>query len=328
MTGTTTTSSSSTGSVSAGTSGHAGESEKGAEFAATMTAVLTIDVADEGEEQEGVSTEASGSETSEEIEIEIEIKTSEGDDLAENASGNETSEEIEIEIEITTFEGEALADNLSVTSNRGSTEISITTDGAIGASTDGFFFSDNPEVQMGETLTFTVPEELGNVQGGSITFSNLINNEKGFESALIIAFDALGTEVMRRLAGGNESGDVTVDIDVAFNSLDVRPVDNGSWTLRGNSDFQIKRIDVATGEGQAETSGAMQSSSSFLSDFLSFFEDRNFKLQSAVQRSYRDSTSDVFSTNGPNNAPDDRRDDELYERNRANQRRDPASSSD
>jgi len=327
MTGTTTTSSSSTGSVSAGTSGHAGSSEKGAEFAATMTAVLTIDVADEGEEQEGASTEASRSETSEDIAIEIEITTSEGDDLAENASGNETSEEIEIEIEITTFEGDALADNLSVTSNRGSTEISITTDGAIGASTDGFFFSDNPEVQMGETLTFTVPEELGNVQGGSITFSNLINNEKGFESALIIAFDALA-EVMRRLAGGNESGDVTVDIDVAFNSLDVRPVDNGSWTLQGNSDFQIKRIDVATGEGQTETSGEMQSSSSFLSDFLSFFEDRNFKLQSAVQRSYRDSTSDVFSANGPNNAPDDPRDDELHERNRANQRRDPASSSD
>lgn len=288
MTETSVKSASSTSPIPVGSISKAGSVDE-AEFSATMTAVLTIGVSDGEDEAEGTSTEET-TETS--------------------------SEEIEIEIEIATFEGDDLIDNLSVTSNRGSTEISITTDGAIGAATDGVFFSDNPEVQMGETLTFTVPEELGDVQGGSMTFSNLVNNESGFESALVTAYNAEGIEVLRLLVGGDESGNVTVDINVGFKSLDVRPVDNGSWTLLGNSDFLIERIDIVTGEAPERDHGGDVGyrGGGFLSDFRSFFEDRNFRLQSAVQRGYRQSNSNVFTSHHTNNAPDYRRDDEVYMR--------------
>lgn len=261
----------------------AGEANVAA-FEAKMKAVITIEVADEKQKTEGVSP---------------------------TASTEDESEEIEIAIEITTFEGEDLANNLSVTSNRGTTQISINTEGEIGASTDAVFFSDDPQVQMGETLTFTVPDELGEVQGGSITFSNLLDTTEGFESALVIAYDAIGAEVMRLLAEGSASGDVTLDISVSFKSLDVKPIDNGAWALENNSDFLIKRIEVATTEAQA---GAATHAdfSSLLSDFRGLFEGRNFKLQSTIQRYDRQATKDVFRSYQNNDALDDRREDELY----------------
>lgn len=253
-----------------GSAPHAGSAEE-AGFAASMTAVLTINVSDEDDETQGASTEE---------------------------SAESSSDDIEIEIEITTFEGDGLLENLSVTSNRGTAEISITTDGDVGVSTDGIFFSDNPEVQMGETLTFTVPTELGEAQGATITVSNLVDDETGAESALVIAYDAEGNEVLRCLVEGDESGDVTVDIDVSFSKIDFKPVDNGSWTLSGNSDFTIERIDIRMGDAP-ERDSVQHNWSGFLNDFRSFFEDRNFRLQKSIHGTYHQSATEIFATRPP-----------------------------
>ena len=252
MTQTTAPSASAPGTLPVGSASRAGTTEE-AEFAASMTAVLTIDVSDEKEETQGASTETSST-------------ASDG--------------EVEIEIEITAFEGDDLQENLSVTSNRGNAEIGVTSTGALGVATTGLKHPDNPQVQMGETLTFTVPEEIGDVQGATITFSNLVGGDSGNEGALVIAYDDEGKEVLRCLVLGDESGDVSVDIDVAFSSIDFKPVDNGAWTLASNSDFTIDRIEVAAGKtGEDQDSG--HETNGFLSDFLSHFLVRNTGIKSA-----------------------------------------------
>ena len=221
---------------------------------------------------------------------------------------DETAGDVEIEIEITTttFEGEDLADNLSVSSNRGTSEVSIASDGSIGVSTEGLFFDDNQQVQMGETVTFTVPPELGEVQGATITVSKLVDSKTGGESALVMAFDSEGKEVFRHLIEGSEHGDVSIDIDVSFAKVDIKPVDNLSWTLAGNSDFAVKRVDVRTSdeaggeksyvdqEDLGGSDGDDWSSEAFLSDFLALFENRNFSLQSSVHRELHQSSVAVF----------------------------------
>lgn len=255
------------------TSSASGADETG--FAASMTAVVTVNVSDEGDETQGAPV----------------LET------AESSPG-----EIEIEIEITTFEGRDLADNLDASSNRGTAEISITADGGVGVATDGIFFSDNPEVQMGETLTFTVPTELGDVQGATVTVSNLVDDETGAESALVIAHDVDGNEVLRCLVEGNDQDDVTVDIDVSFSKLAFKPVDNGSWTLQGNADFSIDRIDVRTGAASAGDPD-QHGWGGFLTDFRGLFEERNFSMLSSVHRTRHRSYAQAFATR-PSEADD------------------------
>jgi len=241
-----------------------------------MTAVVTVNVSND----DGDTKEKSPASTTE-------GKTS------EDASG-EASGDIEIEIEITTLEGDDLAENMSVTSSRGGAEITVSADGDIGVSTDGVFFADNTEIQMGETLTFTVPSEIGEAQGATITISNLVDEKTGAESALVIAYDSEGKEVLRCVVDGNKSGDVTVDIDVSFSKIDFRPVDNGSWTLSDNSDFTIERIDIKTG-GPLNSDGAQHSRGNLLDGFQGFFNLKNFSLQRSVQRQERLSTTQIFS---------------------------------
>ena len=246
-------------------------------FAASMTAVVTINVSDQGKKSGGEATLSTAQATS------------------KARSDGDKPDDVEIEIEITTLEGSELAEYLSVTSNRGDAEISITADGDIGVSTDGIFYSDTPEVQIGETLTFTVPDEMGHVQGASINVSNLVDDKTGAESALVTAYDAEGKEVFRCVVEGNETGKVTVDIDISFSKVDFKPVDNGSWTLSENSDFTIERIDIKTGD-VPKGGDPQHSSGGFLANFYGFFEQRNYRLQSQVQRQDLHSFADIAAT--------------------------------
>ncbi|MGI9451519.1 MAG: hypothetical protein ACR2QH_12930 [Geminicoccaceae bacterium] len=262
------------------------------------------------------------------INVSDEDKKSEGEATASTAQTKSKAQtaddkpgDVEIEIEITTLEGNDLADNLSVTSNRGNAEISITADGDIGVSTDGFFYSDTPEIQIGETLTFTVPNELGNVQGATINVSNLVDDKTGAESALVIAYDAEGKEVFRCVVEGNDTGKVTVDIDVSFSKVDFKPVDNGSWTLSGNSDFTIERIDIKTGEVPTE-GDPQHNSGGFLAGFHGFFEQRNYRLQSQIQRQDLQSFANITSTcrSADHRQADDVKEQNLDEQGRTTRR--------
>ena len=267
-------------------------SEETARFEDQMTAVLTIDVkkpeGDDGSKQ-----------------------PSKGEAASDNLMAETSSETASVEIEIKTFEGGDLVDQLSVTSRRGTADLTLSADGAVGVATDGFFYTDNPNVQMGETLTFTVPSDLGEVHGGAITFSNLLNSDKKAERALVIANDARGYEVLRCLVSGDASGQVTLDIDVSFASLDVKPVDNGSWTLSGNSDFTIERIDVKTGVAADQDDGH-QHQGGFLSDLFGLFAFKDFSVRDAIERFDRNSISTFFPDTQNDEKPEDRQDDRVY----------------
>ena len=262
-------------------------------FAASMTAVVTINVSDEDKKSEG------------------EAAASTAQSAIQAPTTDDKPGDVEIEIEITTFEGNDLADNLSVTSHRGNAEISITADGDIGVSTDGFFYADTPEIQIGETLTFTVPNELGHVQGATINVSNLVDDKTGAESALVVAYDSEGKEVFRCVVEGDETGKVSVDIDVSFSKVDVKPVDNGSWTLQGNSDFTIERIDIKTGQ-VPEESDPQHKGGGFFAGFHGFFEQRNYRLQSQIQRQDLQSFANITSSC---RSADHRQADDVKEKN-------------
>ncbi|MGI9493839.1 MAG: hypothetical protein ACR2QF_15690 [Geminicoccaceae bacterium] len=272
-------------------------------FATSMTAVVTINVSDTDKKSGGDAASSTTQATS---------KAQTADDKPDD---------VEIEIEITTLEGNELAENLSVTSNRGDAEISITANGDIGVSTDGFFYSDTPEVQIGETLTFTVPEELVNVQGATINVSNLVDDKTGAESALVTAYDAEGKEVFRCVVEGNDAGKVTVDIDVSFSKVDFKPVDNGSWTLSGNSDFTIERIDIKTGD-VPKGGDPQHNSGGFLANFYGFFEQRNYRLQSQIQRQNLQSFANISATcqSADHRQADDAKEKGLGEQDRITQR--------
>ncbi len=257
-----------------------------AEFAASMTAVVTIDVTKSEEQTTGASSTGQGTPNS---------KTT-----------GETLGDIEIEIEITTLKGDDLAKNLSVTSGHGAAEITVSKDGDIGVSTDGAFFSDNAEVQIGETLTFTVPDSLDNVKGATISVSNLVSKETGAESALVIAYDAEGKEVLRCLVEGNKSGDVTVDIDVSFSKVDFKPVDNGAWARLDNSDFTIDRIDIKTGNVSGQ-GGSQHEEADPFADYYGFFYQRNYSFQRFGQTQRHHSVDNVFATR---QSDDNRRQDD------------------
>lgn len=267
------------------------ETEVQVRFENSMTAVLTIDVKTEGEDG------SKGSPKNEVSSKDMTVQTS-----SDTASG---------EIEIKTFEGNDLVDHVSVSSRRGVADLSLSADGAVGVSTEGFFYSDNPEVQMGETLTFTVPSDIGDVQGGTVTFSNLLDNDNKFERALVIASDAEGREVLRCLVSGDESGHVTLDIDVGFSSIDVKPVDNGSWTLSGNSDFQIERIDIKTGK-TADEDDVYQHHGGFMSDLFGLFSFKDFSVRDAFERTDRRSIATFFPDTQNYEKAEDKQDEVLH----------------
>ncbi len=160
---------------------------------------------------------------------------------AEGASGAEGG--LTVEIETVSFSGEDLAMNLSASTVLNDGVVAQTANGSFGVegSVSG---SADVRLEVGETLTFTMPPAEGEVVGGQVTITNLFGSGEEGEGALIFAYDAEDRQLACYAACGNETGTVTVDIDVSFARLDFKAIDNATLYLQDNSNFAIGNVGV------------------------------------------------------------------------------------
>lgn len=186
-----------------------------------------------------------GSDGTEGDDVTIAIEIS-GDGLAEalgvsGGDGSEDAPDVTIEIETVVFSGDDLAQNLSASALLGDASVAVSEDGSFGVSGA---LSGDAEVQLevGETLTFELPETEGEVVGGQVTITNLFNDDGESEGALVFAYDADDQLVATYAVLGNDSGTVTVDIDVSFARLDFKAIDNDAFLFEDNSSFGISEI--------------------------------------------------------------------------------------
>ncbi|MEM8950649.1 MAG: hypothetical protein AAGC99_15080 [Pseudomonadota bacterium] len=156
-------------------------------------------------------------------------------------TGGDTETEFTIEIETVVFSGDELADNLSASTVLGGGAVSVTEDGAFGV-TGSISGDQQVHLEVGETLTFELPPSEGEVVGGQVTITNLYSNGDTKEGALVFAYDADDKQLASYIAIGNETGSVTVDIEVPFARLDFKALDNDSIFLKDNSDFGVSDI--------------------------------------------------------------------------------------
>ena len=171
--------------------------------------------------------------------ITIQGVVSEGD--GEETGGADTESEFTIEIETVVFSGDDLADNLSASTVLGGGTVSVTEDGSFGV-TGSISGDKEVHLEVGETLTFELPPSEGEVVGGQVTITNLFSNGDTKEGALVFAYDADDKQLATYVAIGNETGSVTVDIEVPFARLDFKALDNDSILLQDNSDFGVGDI--------------------------------------------------------------------------------------
>lgn len=159
----------------------------------------------------------------------------------EHDGAGETEGEVTIEIETVVFSGDNLAENLSASTVVGGGTVALGEDGAFGVS--GSLSGDNEvRLEVGETLTFELPSTEGEVIGGQVTITNLFSNGETREGALIFAYDANDQQLACYCAIGNETGTVTVDIDVPFARLDFKALDNESFILADNANYGVSEI--------------------------------------------------------------------------------------
>ena len=97
-------------------------------------------------------------------------------------------------------------------------------------------------LEVGETLTFSLPPGEGDIVGGQVTITNLFSGDGYQEGALIFAYDSEDRQLASYVAIGNETGEVTVEIDVAFARLDFKALDNDAWLLRNNSNYAVSDV--------------------------------------------------------------------------------------
>ena len=160
---------------------------------------------------------------------------------AGDASADDSEGEVTIEIDSVVFSGDDLALNLTASTVLGDGSVAITSDGSFGV--EGSVSGENEvRLEVGETLTFELPPAEGQVVGGQVTITNLFSNGENGEAALVFAYDADDQQLAVYSALGNETGSVTVDIDVPFARLDFKAVDNDAWFLDQNSNFGVSDV--------------------------------------------------------------------------------------
>jgi hypothetical protein len=208
----------------------------------TIDGLTTGDVSGDNVEEEtlSISVTVSDDETTGETETTTSI-TIEG--LGTDGEGSSESD-LTIEIETVSFAGDELASALSASTVLGGGTVAETADGSFGV--DGSVSgSADIRLEIGETLTFSLPAiEDGEVVGGQVTITNLFSNGETREGALVFAYDADDQQLACYCALGNETGVVTIDIDVSFARLDFKALDNDSWFLQENSNFAVGDVDV------------------------------------------------------------------------------------
>jgi hypothetical protein len=110
------------------------------------------------------------------------------------------------------------------------------------------------EVDRGQALFFDLPGDQM-AAGGTVNLGSLF--DKGpdgnhTESATVIARDAEGRVVGEYEVRGTADGNASVDIDVPFASLEIRPNDNGAGRSSDNSDFNLQSVETKAAEPPAE----------------------------------------------------------------------------
>lgn len=159
----------------------------------------------------------------------------------ESGDDSEAEGEVTIEIETVVYSGDDLAENLSASTVVGGGAVAVTADGAFGV--NGSISGDNEvRLEVGETLTFELPPSEGEVIGGQVTITNLFCDGETREGALVFAYDANDQQLACYCVIGNETGTVTVDIDVPFARLDFKALDNESLLFVDNSTFGVSEI--------------------------------------------------------------------------------------
>lgn len=171
--------------------------------------------------------------------ITIQGVTSETDGADDGSSDGDS--DVTIEIETVVFSGDDLARNLTASTIYGGGSVTVTEDGAFGVEGP---VTGEAEVQLeiGETLTFELPPSEGEVIGGQVTITNLYSDDGTTEGALIFAYDAEDNQLACYAAFGNETGTVTVEIDVPFARLDFKAIDNESLAIVTNSNFGVSDV--------------------------------------------------------------------------------------
>ena len=257
--------------------------------------------------------------------------------VATESDGSEEAEgEVTIEIETVVFSGDDLAENLSASTVVGGGSVAITEDGAFGVS--GSISGDNEvRLEVGETLTFELPPTEGEVVGGQVTITNLLSSDDGTEGALIFAYDADDQQLACYCAIGDETGTVTVDIDVPFARLDFKAIDSGSFYFADNANFGVSEIstvfasvvdDLAEGASQL-IDDIVTSCSDHLAKLVDFghFGTVGFEVSrvSADTRSTIDALSGARVKHDHEHDPRGQHDDDLAARWRT---QDPSSPDD
>ena len=153
----------------------------------------------------------------------------------------ETEVDVTIEIETVVFSGDDLAENLSASTVLGGGTVSVGEDGSFGV-TGSISGDSQVRLEVGETLTFELPPSEGEVVGSQVTITNLFSNGNTKEGALVFAYDSDDKQLASYGAIGNETGSVTVDIEVPFARLDFKALDNDSFLLKDNSNFGVTDI--------------------------------------------------------------------------------------
>lgn len=160
---------------------------------------------------------------------------------ASDTDAADTESDFTIEIETVTFSGDDLSQNLGASTVLGGGSVSVTDDGSFGVS--GSISGDNEvRLEVGETLTFELPPSEGEVVGGQVTITNLFCNGETTEGALVFAYDANDNQLACYCASGNETGSVTIDIDVPFARLDFKAIDNQTFLFEDNANFGVSDI--------------------------------------------------------------------------------------
>ena len=167
-----------------------------------------------------------------------------GGDGGDAAAGPE-SVEPEPELQETTLSGNSLRPWLQAVGGSIGME-----DGAFGVK-DGANKPRHEEIDLGESLIFTVPSDMGEVSSAQVKITNLFDggpDGRHTETGEWVAYNAAGEMVGRGEFQGNtpnHPGQLMVDVETSepFHTLHFIPTDNGAGARSGNnSDFTVESI--------------------------------------------------------------------------------------
>ncbi|WP_338664494.1 hypothetical protein VQH23_04855 [Pararoseomonas sp. SCSIO 73927] len=115
------------------------------------------------------------------------------------------------------------------------------------------------EINRGQSLTFTAPEEHADNAGGTVELGKLYKNGPDgdhVEKARVTFYDENGKVVDEKTVEGSADGNVSVSTDKNFARVEVSPEDDGAGNSHENSDFVLQSVSMNPAGGAAPAEGA------------------------------------------------------------------------